>query len=161
MCIWQENSKNSYIVFGLIRMEIEPTIYLIRSEHAFHYTVNLLNRYSESAVFENSHVLWHQYHVIIMYLETLFLALVLCSKYFHYIKPKTALSRKWKTFLLWFMIVSEKQASMSNWIKDLCMPCYLNYTTLSKIQQWVMFSKQITLQFGPCSYHISNFISGF
>jgi hypothetical protein len=37
---WSDLWVDTWIVFGLIRSELEPTIYRIRDEHAKHYTTD-------------------------------------------------------------------------------------------------------------------------
>jgi hypothetical protein len=46
-----EATNISFIVFGLTRLGLEPTIYHTRGEHANHYTTEVVSRFLEIEIY--------------------------------------------------------------------------------------------------------------
>ena len=42
VCLVEKQQITNFIVFGLTRSGIEPTIYCTRGEHAYHYTTDMV-----------------------------------------------------------------------------------------------------------------------
>ena len=53
--LWGEATHINFIVFGLTRLGLEPTIYCIRGQQATHYTTDAVDKsYEQSILLENT-----------------------------------------------------------------------------------------------------------